>query len=429
MLNIKDSALAKSFQAMPIKNKRIAGSSLLVVGSLLGFGAWAVFGSSADKIKIDDIPGSKTTIEGTKPLKNAGIDQTTTSKEYDQIVKEKAAEDAAKSKQNGTSHITNVADVTWGEIDPPAKPKASVQTTTKTVGYSYSNEELKEMQKNKFDAMKAYYDSISQVSEVNGGEVVRGTYVAAEAKTTSNNGMGTSIDVGNSSDENYYPISNVKKSLSSVSETPGFSPGDVLLASTKYAVNSDTTSTIIAEVVTGPLAGANVPLSVKREGEYVVFQSINISWNRYSSSFKAIAIDPGVVASNAFSTSTDRHIFYRYGSLFLSAFAEGAGDMAEKANSTVTVDGTTVIEDNSVGTKEYVIAGVGKIGSKLGAIAERNFNTPPTVHVDAHTKLALVVIDEAQIPWLPSPYIVKKTTAANSTDTSNNALNNNNEVR
>lgn len=425
MLNIKNTTLVKSFTAMPKKNQKVAGFSLLITAALLGFGGWAIFGSGTQEKTNESLPGVQSKVDKSKPLRQAPIDQDQTSEEYKRILKAQAEEDAKKNRNAGTSHITEANAVTWGDIDPPQKPKPK-NNVVKVVHASYTSDQVKEMAKAKFEAMKAYRDAISKTDEANSGEVIRGTYVAA--KTTN----ATSTDDELTSDEldglvrsaSYYPSATKGVQKSSTTEIPGFSPGDTLLATTKYAVNSDTTTTILAQVVNGPLVNADVPLTVKREGEYVVFETINISWNRYSSPFKAIAIDPGVVSTNAFSTYTDRHIFYRYGSLFLSAFAEGAGEMAKNANSTITVNGETVMEDNKVGTKEYMIAGAGKIGSKLGAIAEKNFDTPPTVHVDKGTQLALVVIEEAQIPWLPSPYVVKK--VSNKAASSDMNLNNKN---
>jgi len=240
--------------------------------------------------------------------------------------------------------------------------------------------------------MEQAYVSFRVASDRGESTSVSGTWVKPkdESKTVGASGERQAVQIANAG------------------PTGGFVPGDTFIAFTESEVNSDTTTVIMSEIGSGPLAGAKVPLKVTRVDGYVVFETLNLSWKRNSAPFKAIALDPGVVASNGFSTSTDRHILLRYGMLFASSFAEGAGELAQSAINNVTVNGETVTTQSDAETKDYIIAGVGKVGQRVATVAERVFDTPPTVRVKKGQEMALVVIEPAQIPWLPAPYVINR---------------------
>ncbi|HDX8428170.1 TPA: DotG/IcmE/VirB10 family protein [Aeromonas veronii] len=429
MLNkIKNFEAVQNYMALNKKGKSIAGVSLIIVVGLIGFVFYSAFGPVSNAV-VDEIPDEVTTSQTHESRAAASNVKVNNAKdpalhgalvESEEGRKQKDVEDTGAYVVDGDLK-TWTADREKTTLDVNGNIRGSVITEKKPtvnvtgenvkkadavvedepeVRYlSLSNEELQAIRAEKIAAIKTAYKEFRKAPEADSA-----TLTAAgiwDPTTAPNKGQVPAEDV-----PGYYGDGN--KQVSKSATVPGFVSGDTMIAFTTGEVNSDTTTTVLAQVGSGPLTGAIVPLKVSRIDGYVVFETINISWNRHVAPFKAIALDPGVVSSNAFSTSTDRHILLRYGMLFFSAFAEGAGELANAAINDVTVNGETITTQSNAKTKDYVIAGVGKIGEKLGNVAEKVFETPPTVRVKKNQELALVVIEPAEIPWLPKPFRIKK---------------------
>ncbi|MFQ2234925.1 DotG/IcmE/VirB10 family protein [Aeromonas dhakensis] len=428
MLNkIKNFEAVQNYMALNTKGKSVAGASLIIVLGLISFVFYSAFGPVSTDV-VEDTPSVVTTnqthqsrpatgvkvnnakdpalhgalVESEEGRKEKDVDQTGAYVVDGDLKTWSADREKAKTDLNGnipgsviTEHkpTVDLGNSSEKKIDTVVNDEPEVRYL------SLSNEELQAIRADKIAAIKTAYKEFRKAPESDSA-----TLSAAgiwDPSTAPNNGKTQAGDI-----PGYY--GGQDKSSSKTSVVPGFVSGDTMIAFTTGEVNSDTTTTVLAQVGSGPLVGAIVPLKVSRIDGYVVFETINISWNRHVAPFKAIALDPGVVSSNAFSTSTDRHILLRYGMLFFSAFAEGAGELASAAINDVTVNGDTITTQSDAKTKDYVIAGVGKIGEKLGNVAEKVFDTPPTVRVKKNQELALVVIEPAEIPWLPKPFRIHK---------------------
>lgn len=428
MLNkIKKFEAVQNYMALDKKGKSVAGATLFIVLGLIGFVLYSAFGPVSKK-DDDVIPEVVTTSQTHESRAATGVRVNN--------AKDPALHGALVESEEGRKE-RDVADTgayvvdgdlkTWspdrqkttvdingnipGTVITEKKPTVNVtggnekkvdtvvDDEPETKYLSLSNEELQAIRSEKIAAIKTAYKEFRKAPEADSAAL---TAAGIWDPTTAPN----KVQAPAENTPGYYG-SGDKQNSKSVT-VPGFVSGDTMIAFTTGEVNSDTTTTVLAQVGSGPLTGAIVPLKVSRIDGYVVFETINISWNRHVAPFKAIALDPGIVSSNAFSTSTDRHILLRYGMLFFSAFAEGAGDLAQAAINDVTVNGETITTQSNAKTKDYVIAGVGKIGEKLGNVAEKVFDTPPTVRVKKNQELALVVIEPAEIPWLPKPFRIKK---------------------
>lgn len=420
MESVKNSAAVQSFVQLPKKNRKIAVATLLATILIIVYFGYSIFApvqnTAANEAGANAVgeptnlraqpvgdsqagAGSNVNNPQLRPTLDASEkqrkEQSTTEGDGSYVAdnelkdwsskRQGALLDNKAPKVTQTKNETSQSEAEAELVEKAPKKESKVYLTV-------TPEQFESLQQNKRAAMQRAYISFRTASKGDGTTSFKGNWKPS-GKGDADNPV--NVRTGLRDDANGGPVG-------------GFVPGDTLIAFTTSEVNSDTTTIIIAEVGAGPLAGAKVPLKVTRVDGYVVFESTSIAWDRNSAPFKAIALDPGVVASNGFSTSTDRHIMLRYGMLFFSAFAEGAGELSQAAINDVTVNGETITSQSNAKTKDYVIAGAGKVGQKLGTVAEKVFDTPPTVRVRKGQEMALVVIDTAHIPWLPEPYRIKQ---------------------
>lgn len=197
-------------------------------------------------------------------------------------------------------------------------------------------------------------------------------------------------------------------SQSNTGVTPGVLPGDRFIGYTMTAVNTDTTNWVEVEISAGPLKGAIVGLTLERvEGE-VVFASKNITYNRNTSSFKSIALNPDVNLEPAFSTETNMRYLARFG----AATAEEVLDtvtsfIGRQQSSSVSSEGYAS-QEVDFSKEEIAVAAGAAGGSQISKmIAEETSKLEPQVKVKAGHRVVLAVTEAQEISWLPEPYVIK----------------------
>lgn len=129
-----------------------------------------------------------------------------------------------------------------------------------------------------------------------------------------------------------------------VVETILIPAGEISYAQMMVEANSDVPGPILAQLVSGPLAGARLLGAFSLEDEYLVISFNSIVIDGVNQPISAVAIDPHTTLPGVAS-----EVDHRYWSrVFLPAaakFLEGVGSaIAEDTETTVTVSGDTVIE-------------------------------------------------------------------------------------
>ena len=181
--------------------------------------------------------------------------------------------------------------------------------------------------------------------------------------------------------------------------------GDILFAVLDTAVNTDEPSPIMASVIQGKYKGAKLIGTVEFNSNNTRSQKVVLNFNRMSIvgqptsiTIKAVAIDPST-ARTALASDVDNHYLLRYGSLFASAFLDGYSKSITESGTTTTTaadGGATTNTKPSLSGKEQLMAGFGEIGKKWGEKTGDNFNTPPTVKVDAGIGLGLLFLSDVK---------------------------------
>ncbi len=190
---------------------------------------------------------------------------------------------------------------------------------------------------------------------------------------------------------------------------PGVLPGDRFVGYTTTAINTDTTNWVEVEISQGPLKGAIVGLVPERvEGE-VVLSAKNITHERNTSDFKAIALNPDVNLEPAFSTETNMRYLARFGAATASAVLNTTSNLiSQQQSSTVNQDGFAT-QSVDYSKEEIAIAAGAAGGAEVSRmISEEASKIEPQVKVKANHRVVLAVTSPQAISWMPEPYVIKK---------------------
>lgn len=170
--------------------------------------------------------------------------------------------------------------------------------------------------------------------------------------------------------------------------------GTIEYAQMLTEANSDMPGPVLAQIVTGPLAGSRVLGSFKTEDEYLIIDFNSVVIDGIATSMDGVAMDPDTTRLGLV-TDIDHRYFKRIVLPAAAAFVEGmSGAIADAGSTTVTVDtGTAVQSQNDLGTKEEAFKGVSEGVSKISeALDDDAKNTDPLIRVASGTPIAILFV-------------------------------------
>lgn len=159
--------------------------------------------------------------------------------------------------------------------------------------------------------------------------------------------------------------------------------------------NSDMPGPVLAQIVTGPLAGSRILGSFKAKDEYLIISFDVVVIDGISTSMDGVALDPETTRVGMV-TDIDHKYFTRVVLPAAAAFVEGmSGAIADSGTTTVTVNNGTAIQgENPLDARQEafkgISEGVGKISEVLDEDAQ---NTKPLVRVASGTPIAVLFVD------------------------------------
>jgi intracellular multiplication protein IcmE len=165
-------------------------------------------------------------------------------------------------------------------------------------------------------------------------------------------------------------------------------------AQTLTEANSDVEGPVLAEIVTGPLAGARVLGSFTKEEEYLVIEFTTAVKDGVSYPINAIVLDPETTLP-AIVTDIDRRWFRRVILPAAASFIEGLGSaIATTSGTTVSVEGETVTEESEdLDTEEELGKAFEKTAQKLAEIIDdEGADVETLVKVKAGTPIGLLFL-------------------------------------
>ncbi len=168
-------------------------------------------------------------------------------------------------------------------------------------------------------------------------------------------------------------------------------------AQTLIEANSDVDGPVLAEIVTGPLAGARALGSFTKEEDYLVIEFQTAIKDGKSYAINAIVLDPDTTLP-AVATDVNRRWFRRVIIPAAAGFIEGfASAVAETAGTSTTIDtgdGSVTSTTEELDTEEEIAKGVeDAVGIFAGIIEDEYSNVETLVKVRAGTPIGLLFLD------------------------------------
>ncbi len=171
--------------------------------------------------------------------------------------------------------------------------------------------------------------------------------------------------------------------------------GTIEYGQTLIEANSDIGGPVLVQLVTGPFAGGRAIGSFERREKYLILTFSTLSHKGVTYNIDAIAVDPNTTLTGM-STDVDYRLFSRIILPAAARFIEGLGSaIADTGNTTVTVNGETVVQDfNDLNTREELYNGVEEASRELGDfLEEQGDGTEILVRVEAGAPVGILFLE------------------------------------
>ena len=211
-------------------------------------------------------------------------------------------------------------------------------------------------------------------------------------------------------DRNGNPISSSSASGAGVVDASGTAPGAqsakivVPAGTVSYAqllteANSDVPGPILAQIVSGPLAGARAVGSFQVKNDYLVLQFNLANLKNKDYSISALALDPDTTLGGM-ATEIDNRYFTRVVLPSAAAFLEGLGEaLGTPPSTTTTTTSGTVTSQGTVGAKIGMYKGLGKAAETAGSFFKAEGDkTKELVRIASGTPMGLFFTSSVKEP-------------------------------
>lgn len=183
--------------------------------------------------------------------------------------------------------------------------------------------------------------------------------------------------------------------------------GEIAYAQIITEANSDVPGPVLAQIVSGPLAGSRVLGNFSVEKDLISLQFNTVVVDGVSYSIDAIALDPETTLP-AMATEVDHRYFQRVILPTAAAFIEGAAEVIadRTTRTTVAADGNFVVaETDDADVKEQIAGGIEKAGEELSEIIDdMNEDIETLVIVHAGTPMGLLFLTPMTRPMTEDDY-------------------------
>jgi intracellular multiplication protein IcmE len=162
--------------------------------------------------------------------------------------------------------------------------------------------------------------------------------------------------------------------------------GTVMPAVLITPINSDTPGPILAEITSGPLAGARLLGTFSASDKQVVvkFSTLSMVGQPKSFTIQAYAVDQNTSAPGL-ATDVNNHYLKKYGLLAAAAFVGGYGQAIETQGTTTVISplGGATVSQGQLSNSQISKAALGNVGDRLASqIQQDSSQTRPTIKVE-----------------------------------------------
>lgn len=182
-----------------------------------------------------------------------------------------------------------------------------------------------------------------------------------------------------------------------VAEKPLILAGTVNYAQMLMEANSDVQGPIMAQILSGPLAGARAIGSFDVKDDYLVIRFTNATLKSKEYAINALALDPETTLGGM-ATEVDHRYFSRVvlpaAGKFVSAFASA---ISQPETSTTVSNGAVVVSQARQGMKDALYAGAGSAGDTVANfLTQEGAKIKPLVRVAVGTPLGLFFLSSVR---------------------------------
>lgn len=159
--------------------------------------------------------------------------------------------------------------------------------------------------------------------------------------------------------------------------------------------NSDAPGPVLAQIASGPLAGARILGQFEVKEEYLTLSFNTVVVDGISYGMNGVALDPAT-ANPGIVTEIDRRYFSRVILPAAAAFVEGMGSaIAESGTTTVSVEGDTVVqEEEDLNTEQEIYKGVEEAAGKMSEIIDEEAGKiQPMLKIHAGTPISILFME------------------------------------
>ncbi len=172
-----------------------------------------------------------------------------------------------------------------------------------------------------------------------------------------------------------------------------FPAGEIVYAQLLTEANSDAPGPVLAQILTGPLAGNRILGSFEVSNDLLLLNFDTIIIDGENLSIDAVALDPETTLPGM-ATEVDHRYLQRVLLPAAAAFIEGlSGAIAESGSTNITINSTatTSTDDEDLDTDQEIATGVEEAGAELrGIIDEMAAEVKVMVRIDAGTPVGIL---------------------------------------
>lgn len=364
---------------------------VLIVG-MIGYGLFS--GGSS----VDDQPQDT----GTQAIKSPSVESrpgAVSDATYVQAVKDENAERLKEAQQTGGSFIpTPTAAADAPSLDPLADANKTPETVQQPAVNPYvapvptpiqepvpsapvaentaprmTTDELQKTTRYKHmeEQMTRYMNSWGQTKPMQefkyNGQVKE---VEAPVVASANNASGSaSASSGNQSNQKAPAIVRA---------------GTIIPAVMRSSLNSDAPGPVLAEIVSGPFAGARLLGTFKNTGKDLVVTFTTLSVPGEPRSFAINAVGVNDKLGTGMATDVNNHYFMKYGLKFAAGFARGYADYVTRGGTeTILSDGGIIVTQDKLSPRQVNRAAAGEGISEISSDIDRASDIAPTIKAES----------------------------------------------
>lgn len=182
----------------------------------------------------------------------------------------------------------------------------------------------------------------------------------------------------------------------------GLYVGDKMIGEFEHGINSTSpTMFAIVKVSQGPLAGAKIVFRPTLAYDTFSYQSSHIQYKNHQAPFKAILVTPDANLQSNYRSGVDYHTLYNLGMVFAVGMAKGSAEFINQVADEIIISDDQIIKSVEFSPTKLLWSAFGGVADAATPLLEKQLDKPPTVWVNAHDLVGIMMVDNWNAEWAP----------------------------